>query len=129
MNKLLISAVLAFISAAVLLSSAVAQTPKASQSPSSSVEEFFIVSAVDLTKSQLLLKRPTEVTVLMKTGESIRIVDENGKDLKLASLRAGDTVWVRSTASGSDRLAQSIRKGPMTPADLRRLYLHPPTQR
>jgi len=113
--------------AMVLLASAVAQnTPKtAKSSPQSGAEEFFIISSVDLAKSQLLLKRPTEVTALMNTGPETKVLDEKGKAAKVSDLRAGDTVWVTSAASGPDRIALRIRKGPMTPSDLRRLYLRP----
>jgi hypothetical protein len=92
-----------------------------------SSEEFFIVSAVDVSKSQLLLKRPTEVTLLMFTSERTQFLEENGKTLKLSDFRAGDTVWVISTAAAEGKqLALRIRKGPMTLADLHRLYLDLP---
>jgi hypothetical protein len=90
-------------------------------------EEFFIVSAVDVSKSQLLLKRPTEVTLLMFTSERTQFLEENGKTLKLSDFRAGDTVWIISTAASEGKqLALRIRKGPMTIADLHRLYLDLP---
>ena len=87
-------------------------------------EEFFIVASVDGTKSQLLLKRPTEVTVLMKVSEKTLFFDENGKGFVFADLRAGDTVWViSSSGQASERAALRVRKGPMTLADLRRIYV------
>jgi len=111
---------------ALLCSAAAQTTHKATKSASSpGAEEFFIISSVDVAKAQLLLKRPTEVTALMNTGPDTKVLDEKGKSAKVADLRAGDTVWVTSAASGPDRIALRIRKGPMTPSDLRRLYLHP----
>jgi hypothetical protein len=87
-------------------------------------EEFFIVSAVDQSKSQLLLKRPTEITVLMQVNERSVFLDEAGKNLKLADFRAGDTLWVTSTAdAGGKHVAVRIRKGPMTMQELHKLYL------
>ena len=87
-------------------------------------EEFFIVSAVDQSKSQLLLKRPTEITVLMQVNERSVFLDEAGKTLKLADFRAGDTLWVTSTTiAGGKQAALRIRKGPMTVQELHKLYL------
>ena len=88
-------------------------------------EEFFIVASVDQTKSQLLLKRPTEVTLLMKINEKTQFADEAGKPMKLSDFRAGDTVWVRAS-SGTEPTALGIRKGQMTVSDLHRYYLDYP---
>ena len=60
----------------------------------SSDEQFFIISSVDLKKDQLVLKRPTEVTVLMDVNDKTVVLDEKGKPLHLKDLRAGDTVWI-----------------------------------
>ena len=45
-------------------------------------EQFFIVSSVDLQKSQLLLKHPTEVTLVVKTNDATRFADGTGKPLR-----------------------------------------------
>ena len=127
MNRLLIWGVLACVSAILILSGVAAQTPGVSGSKSE--EEFFILSSINVAKYELLLKRPTEVTTLMKVNELTTVFDEQNREVKLADLRAGDTLWIISTAAGPDRLAVRIRKGPMTVADLRRLYTHPPTPR
>jgi hypothetical protein len=82
-------------------------------------DEFFIISSVDLGKNQLLLKRPTEVTEVMRVNESTRYLDENGRPLKLSDLRAGDTVYISSKGA----VALQIHKGPMTLTELRRRYL------
>ena len=86
-------------------------------------EQFFIVASLDLQKSQLLLKYPTEVTALIKITPQTKIADESGVAIKLADLRAGDTLWVTSTGSGEDTTAVQIRKGQMTVPDLHRYYL------
>lgn len=86
-------------------------------------EQFFIVASVDLQKSQMLLKYPTEVTVLMRLDDSTKFVDDSGKLLKLSDFRAGDTVWVTSTNSKGDVTAVRVRKGRMDVADLHRYYL------
>lgn len=94
-------------------------------------EEFFILSSVDQTKSQVLLKHPTEVTQLMKVDDKTLYQDEQGKAIHLTDLHAGDTVWVIASAPGKDAVpvASRIRKGPMTVKDLHRLYLDNPSTR
>jgi len=86
-------------------------------------EEFFIVSSVDITKRQLLLKEPTEITQLIQVNDKTRYTDRNGKAMQFADLRAGDTIYIRSTATSAGRVALSIRKGPMTLQELQRHYL------
>jgi hypothetical protein len=87
-------------------------------------EEFFIIASVDTQKSQLLMKRPTEVTVLILTNERTEFFAEDGARIKLSDLRSGDTVWVHiAPAPESKQLALRLRKGPMTLADLHGLYL------
>ncbi len=85
-------------------------------------EQFFIVASLDQAKSEILLKRPDEVTLLLNATPKTQYFDENGKPLKLSDLRAGDTVWVTSTA-GAHPTAISVRKGEMTVAELHRYYL------
>jgi hypothetical protein len=85
-------------------------------------EEFFIVASLDQAKSEILLKRPDEVTLLLNTTPKTQYFGEDGKPLKLSDLRAGDTVWVTSTG-GAHPTAIGIRKGEMTVADLHRYYL------
>jgi len=89
-------------------------------------EQFFIVASVDLQKSQLLLKYPTEVTLLVRTTDQTRLLDDAGMPIKLSDFRAGDTVWVTSAGSGDSALATKVRKGQMTVADLHRYYLDYP---
>lgn len=89
-------------------------------------EEFFIISSVDAPNSQILLKRPSEVTQIMKVTPKTKYLDESGKALRLSDLRAGDTVWVLTTNGTSQPTATRIRIGPMTIAELHRDYLDYP---
>jgi hypothetical protein len=100
--------------------SAAASAPPKAAAPG---EQFYIVSSIDPQKQEVLLKRPTEVTLLMKIGTSTQIVDETGMPLKMLDLRAGDTVWVTSSGGAAEPTAVRIRKGQMTVADLHRFYL------
>jgi hypothetical protein len=79
---------------------------------------------VDLAKKQLLLKRPTEVTEVMRVDDNTRYLDEKGKAIQLSSVRAGDTVYIQATGKTESALALSIRLGPMTVEELRRRYLN-----
>jgi hypothetical protein len=94
------------------------ETPKTT----SAGEQFFIVASIDQAKSEVLMKRPDEVTELLNTNPKTQYFDENNKQLKLSDLRAGDTVWVKSSG-GAHPTAISIRKGQMTVAELHRYYL------
>ena len=86
-------------------------------------DEFFIISSVDVTRARLVLKRPTEVTVLMQVPASTAIADEHGVVLHLANLRAGDTIYaVASAGPGGGLVASSIRRGAMTVAELHRRF-------
>jgi hypothetical protein len=112
----------ALLAAASLVLRAQAQTKKTSGG-----EEFFIVSSMDPSKSQVLLKRPTEVTLLMKVTDKTVILDTTNKPLHLTDLHAGDTVWVTSSGSAdSGPIALRIRKGPMTVELLHRYFLDYP---
>jgi hypothetical protein len=92
--------------------------------PGKAAGEFFIVSSVDLKQQQIVLKRPTEVTELIQTSDKTVYLDEEGKEIPFANLRAGDTVWVsfNGKAEGA-RVAAVIRKGAMTTEELHRRYI------
>lgn len=100
------------------------QAQEHAKAPATGGEEFFIISSVDMKKNQLVMKRPTEVTVVMGVTEKSVYFDEKGKALGFKDFRAGDTVYVVSSrnAEGS-RVVTRIRKGPMTLEQLRRRYL------
>ena|SRR5579862_209963 len=85
--------------------------------------DFFIVSSVDLSKRQILMKRPTEVTELMSVDNQTRYFDEHGKSIRLGDLRAGDTVFIVSKSNGGQKVAGEIHKGAMTLDVLRERYL------
>jgi hypothetical protein len=102
--------------------SAAAQSSKAAGTTKGG-EEFFIVSSVDITKKQLLLKEPTEITQLIQVNDKTRYVEKDGKPMQFGDLRAGDTIYIKSANTSAGRVAVSIRKGPMTLQELQRHYL------
>lgn len=83
-------------------------------------DEFFIVSSVDVAHARVVMKRPTDVTMLVAIGPSTTLRGEHDEAIKLDKLRSGDTVYAVVTPSG---VATSIRRGPMTMDELRRRYL------
>lgn len=89
-------------------------------------EQFFIVASIDKQNSQLLLKRPTEVTVLVKISPSTKYLNDAGKAVSLASFRAGDTVWAKFSGDSTEPTVTEMREGEMTLADLHRYYLDYP---
>ena len=87
-------------------------------------DEFYIVSSVDAARSRLVLKRPTEVTVVVRVGERTADRSEDGKPLRFSDLRAGDTIWVVASKESDGQLsARAIRRGPMTLQELQKRYL------
>ena len=87
--------------------------------------EFFMISSIDASQHQLVLKRPTEVTQLVKVNDKTQYLDAEGGQQKLTDLRAGDTVYVVFQSSGaSDPLAARIQEGPMTVERLHRNYVN-----
>jgi hypothetical protein len=86
-------------------------------------EQFFIIGSVDQAQQQVLLKWPTEVTLLLKISPSTTFVSEGGKPLKLSDFRAGDTVWVVYSGEGADAAALRVRAGIMNVQDLHKYYL------
>jgi hypothetical protein len=109
--------------AALVIFSLSALAAKNSARDDASAGDFFIISSVDLAKQQLLLKFPTEVTEVMRVNDDTRYLDESGKPIKLADLRAGDTVYVASVRGAEGLVAVRIRKGPMTLEELHRRYV------
>jgi hypothetical protein len=77
-------------------------------------DQFFIISSVDLPHNRLVLKRPTETTVLATVAPQIRIND----------LRSGDTIYaVTRTQPDGSLMIVSLRRGGMTLEELHRRYL------
>lgn len=91
--------------------------------PTSTGEHFFIIGSVDQAQQQILLKWPTEVTLLLKITPDTKFASEAGKPLKLADFRAGDTVWVTYKGSGADAAAVHVRAGIMSEQDLHKYFL------
>ncbi|HXF13852.1 MAG TPA: hypothetical protein VN788_12075 [Verrucomicrobiae bacterium] len=89
-------------------------------------EHFFIIGSVDQSQQQMLLKWPTEVTLLLKVTPDTKFSSEAGKPLKFADFRAGDTVWVSYKGTGADATAVHVRAGVMTVAELHQYYLDYP---
>ena len=108
---------------AVLVMPVFAQSAKNSPNTDSLKGDFFIVSSIDLAKKQILLKRPTEVTELMRVDGETRYLEERGKTIRLTDLRAGDTVYIVSKPNGDQPVAVTIQKGPMTVEVLRERFL------
>lgn len=86
-------------------------------------EYFFIIGSVDQAQQQLLLKWPTEVTLLLKITPDTKFESEAGKPLKFSDFRAGDTVWVDYGGTGDSATALHVRAGIMTVQDLHEYYL------
>jgi hypothetical protein len=89
-------------------------------------EQFFIVASIDRQNSQLLLKRPTEVTLLVKIGPKTKYLDKDGHSTTLSGFRAGDTVWAKLSNDSTEPTVIEMREGQMTVADLHRYYLDYP---
>ncbi len=100
-----------------------ARTGAAEDKKTAAGESFFIVGSVDQQKSQFLLKRPTEVTLLVTVNANTKYFDDSGQPLKATDFRTGDTVWLTSSGNPDNPTALRIRKGEMTVADLHRYYL------
>ena len=98
----------------------------AQERKTASGEEFFIIASIDQSKSQVLLKRASEVTTLAQVTPKTQYFDEKGKAIRLSDLRAGDTVWAVTTGSEDKMTVTRLRKGPMTVSELHQYYLDYP---
>lgn len=88
-------------------------------------EEFFMISSVDQQNHQVVLMRPTQLTVVADFGPQTVCLGEKGQKLTPRDLRAGDTVWavIKPGKRSAENLLR-IREGAMTQAELQKLYLH-----
>jgi hypothetical protein len=87
-------------------------------------EEFFIVSSIDIGKGRIVLKRPTEVTVVMRVTDRTTYTSMQGKRMRLSDVRAGDTAHIAFVPdSAGAPVALTVRLGPMTVKELERTYL------
>ncbi len=87
-------------------------------------EYFFIIGSVDYVQNQILLKWPTEVTLLLKVTPNTKFTSEAEKPLKFSDFGAGDTVWVSYSGTGEDATAVSVRAGIMDAESLHKYYLN-----
>jgi hypothetical protein len=86
-------------------------------------DEFFVISSIDKTHNALVLLRPTQITATVGVSDKTKYVDEKGKPIKLTDLRTGDTIFVTYSTQNDTLVAQSVRKGMMTTAEMRKRYL------
>jgi len=88
-------------------------------------DEFFIISSVDLSRNRVVLKRPTEVSVVATISASTTVRGEHGESLHASDLRSGDTVYAVVKTQPDGITLISVRRGAMTLEELRRRYLFP----
>jgi hypothetical protein len=86
-------------------------------------DEFFVISSIDKTHNALVLLRPTQITATVGVNDKTKYVDEKGKPIKMTDLRTGDTIFVTYSTQNETLVAQSVRKGMMTTAEMRKRYL------
>ncbi len=88
-------------------------------------EEFFIISSVDQKTHQVVLMRPTQLTVAADVTAKTICLGDDGKNMNTNNLQAGDTVWaiLKAGKNGAESLVR-IREGAMTESELQKLYLH-----
>jgi len=86
-------------------------------------DEFFVISSIDKAHNALVLLRPTQITATIAVNDKTKYVDENGKAIKMTDLRTGDTIFVTYSTQNNALVAQSVRKGMMTTAEMRKRYL------
>jgi hypothetical protein len=98
-------------------------SPKTTAPKISSGDEFFVVSSVDRAHSVLVLLTPKQIASTFQVTDKTQYFDEKGKALKLADLRAGDTLFVNYQTKPDGTFAvERVRKGMMTVEELRRRY-------
>src|SRR5579864_1093952 len=97
------------VTIAILLAFAVSMPARAQAHPKNAQgEEFFIVSSVDLQKHQVVLMRPTQLTVVATIGPQTTYLGEKGQKLDVKAMKAGDTVWA-ITKPGRDGSVTAVR--------------------
>jgi hypothetical protein len=93
-------------------------------------KEFFILSSLDTAHGRMVLKRPTEVTLVMHVDGQTAYRDEQGKPLAFRDLRSGDTGDITFRQEpGGEPTALLVQLGPMTVQELERRYLNPAVHR
>jgi hypothetical protein len=121
MNNLRKSFFAAAIVAVVLCSTLAV---RAQVQATSGKDEFFVISSIDKAHSSLVLLRPTQITATLAVTSKTQFFDEKGKALKLTDFRTGDTIFVTYSHQPDNTLvAEHVRKGMMTVAEMRKRYL------
>ncbi|HVB34835.1 MAG TPA: hypothetical protein VNJ52_10750 [Patescibacteria group bacterium] len=88
-------------------------------------DDFFIVSEVNLGKHQVVMEEPTQITMTMIVNGKTVFMNEQGRAMPVADMRAGDTVFVTYERDTKGVVtALTIREGPMTVQELHRRYFH-----
>jgi hypothetical protein len=86
-------------------------------------QEFFILSSLDPAHGRMVLKRPTEVTVVMRVNGETTYRNAEGKPLAFRDLRSGDTGYITfRQEAGGEPTAIVVQLGPMTVQELARRY-------
>ncbi|HEV2490154.1 MAG TPA: hypothetical protein VGT03_10130 [Candidatus Acidoferrales bacterium] len=118
------------LAALLTLAVATAVWAQAPASPANSRgEQFYIISSVDVQKHQIVLMRPTQLTVVAAATDQTAYLSEQGQKLALKDLRAGQTVWatLRKDKNGQESVVK-LREGAMNVAELHRLFLDYPAK-
>ncbi len=85
-------------------------------------EEFFMISSIDAARGRIVLKRPTEVTLLVQVNAQTVYRDEQDKPLRLTDLRTGDTAYIAYRQNAAAPIALRVRLGAMTVQELHKRY-------
>lgn len=97
---------------------------QAQKQPASGNDEFFVISSVDKAHNALVLLRPTQITATLTITDKTQFTDDKGKPIKQSDLRTGDTIFVTyATKPDGTLVAEKVREGMMTVAEMRRRYL------
>ena len=92
-------------------------------------EQFYMISSVDMQKHQIVLMRPTQLTVVATTNDQTAYLGEQGQKVALKDLRAGQTVWATTRKDKTGQVvAIRVRAGAMTVAELHKLFLDYPVK-
>lgn len=74
-------------------------------------------------KKELLVKKPTEISEVLRVNDKTRYMDNAGKRIDLTDLPPATWGYIRTAQTGSGKVAVTIRKEPMTIEELHRRYV------
>lgn len=113
-----------FLSAIAALLLCVAGSVRAQKQATSATDDFFIISSVDKAHNALILLRPNQLTATIGVTDKTQLLDDQGKPMKLADLRTGDTIFINYTSKPDGTMTASrVRMGVMTMAEMRKRYM------